>query len=256
MIGIYKITSPNGKIYIGQSVNINKRFRQYKNLHCKFQTRLNNSLKKYGINNHIFEVVVLCEKDELNKLERYYQDLYDCIGKNGLNCILTNSGDRRAERSQETIKKQIATIKANYKPYSEERLKKMSESLKGVKNPMYGKTGEKNPFFGRKHTIETKKIISKKNSGINNFFYGKKRPEHSKNMKGENHFNFGKKCKYTSIMNSKRIGLLNSRSKILLDTNTGVYYYGDIDFAKVNNIDKSTFKYKRKKGLYPNLITT
>ena len=29
MIGIYKITSPTNRVYIGQSVNIKKRFRSY-----------------------------------------------------------------------------------------------------------------------------------------------------------------------------------------------------------------------------------
>lgn len=32
MVGIYKITSPTNKIYIGQSKNIRKRFNNYQNL--------------------------------------------------------------------------------------------------------------------------------------------------------------------------------------------------------------------------------
>ena len=37
-IGIYKITSPSNKIYIGQSINIERRFKEYKTLkNCKFQ---------------------------------------------------------------------------------------------------------------------------------------------------------------------------------------------------------------------------
>ena len=38
--------------------------------------------------------------------------------------------------------------------------------------------GELNPFYGRTHTDEVKKILSEKNSGKNNPHYGKKRPEH------------------------------------------------------------------------------
>ena len=49
MIGIYKIISPSGKIYIGQSRNIDKRFQQYKRLNCAKQPRLYNSFIKYGI---------------------------------------------------------------------------------------------------------------------------------------------------------------------------------------------------------------
>ena len=40
MVGIYKITNPSGKIYIGQSVNIDNRISSYKNLKCKNQTKL------------------------------------------------------------------------------------------------------------------------------------------------------------------------------------------------------------------------
>ena len=48
-IGIYKIVSPSEKIYIGQSINIEKRWeKNYKTLKCKTQTKLYNSLKKYG----------------------------------------------------------------------------------------------------------------------------------------------------------------------------------------------------------------
>ena len=35
--------------------------------------------------------------------------------------------------------------------------KRMSERFKGENNPMFGKFGKLNPFFGKKHTEETKK---------------------------------------------------------------------------------------------------
>ena len=37
--GIYKITSPTGKIYIGQSANIKSRITNYKNARCKCQQK-------------------------------------------------------------------------------------------------------------------------------------------------------------------------------------------------------------------------
>jgi hypothetical protein len=40
---------------------------------------------------------------------------------------------------------------------TEDVKKRMSERFKGKKNPMYGKFGELNPFFGKKHSDETKK---------------------------------------------------------------------------------------------------
>lgn len=46
MIGIYKITNPKGKVYIGQSIDINERFKTYSYLKCKNQTKLYNSAKE------------------------------------------------------------------------------------------------------------------------------------------------------------------------------------------------------------------
>ena len=91
MIGIYKITSPTGRIYIGQSVNIEKRLKSYKALNCKTQTKLYKSLKKYGYKNHLFEIICKCESVELNNKERYYQDYYNSVSENNLNCLATIS---------------------------------------------------------------------------------------------------------------------------------------------------------------------
>ena len=33
IVGIYKITNPKGKVYIGQSVDIERRFFRYRNIH-------------------------------------------------------------------------------------------------------------------------------------------------------------------------------------------------------------------------------
>ena len=102
MIGIYKITSPNNKIYIGQSVNVERRIFKYKKFKdCKNQFKLLNSFNKYGIENHIFEILEECNIELLNERERYYQDLYNVI-KKGLNCRLTTTIDKSGFLSQET----------------------------------------------------------------------------------------------------------------------------------------------------------
>ena len=38
--GIYKITSPSGKIYIGQSINIKSRWKYYEKLRCNKQFKI------------------------------------------------------------------------------------------------------------------------------------------------------------------------------------------------------------------------
>ena len=48
MIGIYKIINPKGKIYIGQSIDIDRRFNEYKKLQCNQSKKIYYSLKKYG----------------------------------------------------------------------------------------------------------------------------------------------------------------------------------------------------------------
>lgn len=113
IVGIYKITSPTGKIYIGQSRNIVKRRQSYEKVidKIKTQTRLYNSLQKYGWDGHLFEIIEECEIEELKCKERYWQDFYDVIGENGLNCILQECEDSPRIVSEETREK---ISKANF----------------------------------------------------------------------------------------------------------------------------------------------
>ena len=90
MIGIYKITSPSGKIYIGQSINIEKRFKGYKYSKAKKQPILHRSFVKYGVENHKFEIICECKKSDLYKLEAKYQILYSAKSPKGLNCFVNN----------------------------------------------------------------------------------------------------------------------------------------------------------------------
>ena len=133
MVGIYKITSPSGKIYIGQSVNIEKRFLSYsKLLRCKTQIKLFRSFLKYEVINHKFEIIEECDIELLNERERYYQDLYDVLN-NGLNCKLTNTADKSGKLSEEV---KINISKGNIgKKRTEEQKQNISNSLKGRKIP-------------------------------------------------------------------------------------------------------------------------
>ena len=83
MVGIYKITNLiNGKIYIGQSINIQQRWKAhrskpfYKN-GDQYQTPLYRAIRKYGLNNFIFEIIEECFESELNDKEQYYIQYYD-----------------------------------------------------------------------------------------------------------------------------------------------------------------------------------
>ena len=193
MSGIYKITNPNGKIYIGQSVNALERLNHYKRLDCKEQPKIYNSLKKYGIEKHTFEVIDFCNVDELNYFERYYQELYDVI-KKGLNCRLTSTTDKSGYFSEETKLKMSIAQKGRI--ISEKSRIKMSKTRKGTR------FGVENPFFNKNHTLQSKQKISEKLKGT-------------------------------------RLGMKNHQSKVILDINTGVFYYSVNDLSKYLDYSKS-----------------
>lgn len=125
MIGIYKITNPKGRIYIGQSTNIESRKKQYSRLdNCKQQVRLYRSLVKYGFSNHIFEIIEECTVEELNIRERYWQDFYNVL-EGGLNLRLTETLDRSGKLSKETKEKMSKTRKEyNQTPEGKESRKR------------------------------------------------------------------------------------------------------------------------------------
>ena len=76
--GIYRILNLiNGKSYIGQSVNIERRWNNekaeaFRETSHTFSYPLSRAIRKYGVDNFSFEIVQLCSKDELNALERYW----------------------------------------------------------------------------------------------------------------------------------------------------------------------------------------
>jgi len=127
MIGIYKIASPSKRIYIGQSIDIERRKKEYLNLQkCKHQVKLFYSLKKYGFAKHKFEIICECAIEELNDKERYYQELYSAIGANGLNLKLTESKDISGKLSEETLIK----MRLYQKNRPEEHQRKINEAFR------------------------------------------------------------------------------------------------------------------------------
>lgn len=184
--GIYKITSPTKKIYIGQSINIKKRFHHYKILACKDQSRLYNSLKKHGVEKHKFEILQVCEREQLNELEVYYIELFQCFdSKYGLNL---RSGGNQYKQSEET--KQKISIANKGRKLSIASRKNMSNGQKGKifsvehrKKISEANNGNKHPMFGKYHSIESKQKMSQSHSGENNPVYGKHlTEEHRRNI--------------------------------------------------------------------------
>jgi group I intron endonuclease len=112
MIGIYRIISPSGKIYIGQSINLERREFEYSKVYkCKGQPRLHASLVKYGFSTHLFEVIEECTAEQLNIRERHWQEFYNVLSERGLNCRLTHTLDKSGVHSIESTNKQIVSRK-------------------------------------------------------------------------------------------------------------------------------------------------
>lgn len=129
MIGIYKITSPSNKIYIGQSINIEDRWKKYQKYpeSIKNQTKLYNSIIKYGSENHIFEIIEECEESKLLERETYWKNFYKVLEIPSLCCRIDGKGGKN---SRETNLK-IGKIHKG-KKYSKESKQKISKAKKGI----------------------------------------------------------------------------------------------------------------------------
>lgn len=105
-IGIYKIENKiNGKVYIGQSVNIFKRWSVHANPKKSPDMVITKAITRYGIAVFNFEVLELCDKELLNTKETYWIAYYDSYS-NGYNS--TKGGD-----SSEFKESKIKEVTAN-----------------------------------------------------------------------------------------------------------------------------------------------
>jgi group I intron endonuclease len=149
MIGIYKITSPSGRVYIGQSKNLIRRKKDYEKYikNSNRQVKLLASINKYTWEKHYFEIIEECAFIDLNIRERYWQEYYNSVEK-GLNCIYTKTDEKPSvfgtetkekmriaqtgSKKSEMTKEKMSKIKIGYK-FTEEAKLKMSNSRKGIK---------------------------------------------------------------------------------------------------------------------------
>ncbi len=129
--GVYKITSPCGKIYIGASTDIYNRWCSYKGLTCKSQTKLYDSLRKHGANTHTFEIIEECEESLLAEKEFNHGTALKVLSVgSGLNsrlpmiskgCVCM-SGDTKEKISKSNKGKRVGVKMDHY----ESKLKKLT----------------------------------------------------------------------------------------------------------------------------------
>lgn len=197
-IGIYKITSPTNKIYIGQSVDIEKRRKTYMCLNCKNQIKLYNSFLKYGFDNHTFEIIEECTAELLNIREKYFVDFYKTFNtKLGLN--IRDGGGNIAKLSNEQKQKISNTLKG--KKHTAERIENNRNAQIGKKlseeHKLKIKLNNTKPNLGKKASAETKLKLSISHLGNKSKLGTKLTAEQKQNLRiinlGSNNPNFGKK---------------------------------------------------------------
>lgn len=178
---IYKITNKiNGKCYIGQTIDIVKRFDKYRRLCVKGQPKIYNALKKYGVDSFSFEILdTVSDQDTLDFLEDIYILCFDSI-EYGYN---SKPGGGNRVKFTEDVKRKISSSLSGKnsvwfgrkhtkeecdkisnalkgKKHSEETKQKMSYlaqgKYEGIKNPMFGKSAWK----GKTHSEETKRKMT------------------------------------------------------------------------------------------------
>jgi group I intron endonuclease len=201
--GIYKLTNvKNDKIYIGQSKHIKRRLSEHRRCESKEdavggQSVIRRAIKKYGFKNFTFETLIYCDEGEyMDYMETKLIDLHECLVPNGYN---VRDGGNKIHMSEEG-KKRISE-KAKKRIITEEHKNKVSEGLKKfykeigrneewTKNLSISQKGKtksdkhkeklsqfrkeyikNNPdsvknFLGKKHSDETKKIMSVKHLGF------------------------------------------------------------------------------------------
>lgn len=145
MTGIYKWTSPSGKIYIGQSKNLERRKKEFllnpfKQEYNKWNTPIDKARRKYpDFTQWKYEIIIVCEPEQLDELEMKYIELYDSTNSRiGYNSTLGGDGAKGV-------------------PWGSPK------QIEGAKNKDI--RGENNPMYGKHHTQDVKDYISSINKG-------------------------------------------------------------------------------------------
>ena len=184
---IYKITSPTNKVYIGQTKDWIRRKDEYKHLKCVGQTKLYNSLVKYGFNKHNTEIAEILatsvSQDELDLREVHWWKYYKDLGFEMLN--LKEPG-RKGKYSEESKKKMRGRV---VKEPSKEKLRSyryypiLMLSLKGEYIREFRNAKEASIYFNLAPSTYVCHVLSGKKKSCKGYRLIKKSEYHPEEIK-------------------------------------------------------------------------
>lgn len=168
--GIYMIQNKvNNKMYIGQAVDIEKRWGAHRSgltnsNRCNENRHFINAWKRDGEENFEFTTLLECEESDLNMYEEYYIfELMTYDPRVGYN---KNYGGKSGRHTEETKRKISESTKGEKHPmygkhHSEEAKRKMSEANKGKQFSEEHKRKLSESLKGKQLSEETKRKLSK-----------------------------------------------------------------------------------------------
>jgi group I intron endonuclease len=164
---IYKLISPSGKVYIGQTCNLKKRINKYKQLQCKQQQKIYKAILKYSWESFKIEIIVEnLTKENIDSEEIKQIQIHNSV-KEGYNISHGGGGILGMERTPETRKKMSESRKGIV--YSEETKKRISQGKmgsipwnKGIKSKLEPSNKLEIPLIALDYkTSELKEVICK-----------------------------------------------------------------------------------------------
>lgn len=123
MIGIYKIQNKiNGKIYIGQSNDIERRFQEHKTKGSSSRIPLDVEIQKYGKDNFSYEVIEETSIERLNEAEEFWIQNFNSI-ENGYNCSKGGNQHSIGENNgrSKLTEKDVVEIRKAYNNHEKQR---------------------------------------------------------------------------------------------------------------------------------------
>lgn len=162
--GIYKWTSPSGKSYIGQAINLERRkkeftYNPFNYVYTSNDSAIDRARKKYNdFTQWKYEILEYTTIDQLDAKEIYYITLYDTTNsRKGYNSTKGGDGTKGFKWGTDKQKEAI----------------KNRRSYEGINNPNYGnhlseesKQKIREARLGSKQSIET---IKKKSKPVNQY---------------------------------------------------------------------------------------